>query len=263
MPCKSIKEFIIIMRIAIYSDLHLEFEPWTPPTNLNCDIVVLAGDIHIGDAGLKWASEHFDMPIIYVPGNHEFYDAELHATYELLRQTSQDLGIHLLVNNTIEIGDLYFIGATLWTDFGLLGNPIEAAYNAKRKMEDFKSIKIAINEQVRNLQPEDTINMHRQSVSFIEKSIEFNKGKRIVVVTHHSPSNNSTPPVYKGDYLSPAFSSELDSLVADENILMWIHGHTHHCVDYFLEKTRIVSNQRGYKPFETILNFSENFIVEI
>jgi Icc-related predicted phosphoesterase len=105
--------------------------------------------------------------------------------------------------------------------------------------------------------------MHRKSVSFIEKSIQQNKDKKIVVITHHSPSNNSTPPIYKGDHLSPAFSSNLESLVTHENISLWIHGHTHYCVDYMLKNTRVISNQRGYQPFETNKSFSGNFIVDI
>jgi hypothetical protein len=53
------------MKLAIYSDLHCEFETWVPPLEVShVDVVILAGDIHIGIKGLIWAREHFKQPII-------------------------------------------------------------------------------------------------------------------------------------------------------------------------------------------------------
>jgi hypothetical protein len=42
------------MRIRILSDLHLEFRRWTPP-EADADVIVLAGDIHVGIQGVEWA----------------------------------------------------------------------------------------------------------------------------------------------------------------------------------------------------------------
>jgi hypothetical protein len=42
------------MRLHILSDLHLEFEPFTPPA-VEADAVILAGDVSTGRNGLKWA----------------------------------------------------------------------------------------------------------------------------------------------------------------------------------------------------------------
>jgi hypothetical protein len=41
---------------------------------LDADVLVLAGDVHLGDKGLSWALEAIpkDLPVIYVLGNHEF-----------------------------------------------------------------------------------------------------------------------------------------------------------------------------------------------
>ena len=67
------------MRLHILNDLHIEFGVFTPPAT-DADIVVLAGDIGVGVKGLHWAAERFtDHPLIYVPGNHEFY-ASRHNT---------------------------------------------------------------------------------------------------------------------------------------------------------------------------------------
>ena len=65
------------MKIRILSDLHLEFFEWTPPP-VEADVVVLAGDIHVGVRGLEWAQARFPSTHIVYAGNHEFYGARLH-----------------------------------------------------------------------------------------------------------------------------------------------------------------------------------------
>jgi 3',5'-cyclic AMP phosphodiesterase CpdA len=63
------------MRIRIFSDLHLEATPFDPPP-VPADVVVLAGDIHNGPAGIEWARRAFTQPVVYVAGNHEPFDAD-------------------------------------------------------------------------------------------------------------------------------------------------------------------------------------------
>jgi predicted phosphodiesterase len=61
------------LRIQVLSDLHIEFEDFDADTDA-ADVVVLAGDIHVKDKGLRWAIENItDRPVIYVLENHEFY----------------------------------------------------------------------------------------------------------------------------------------------------------------------------------------------
>jgi predicted phosphodiesterase len=60
------------MRLHVLSDLHLEFgsDPKIPPTD--ADVVVLAGDIHLGREGRRWARKQFpEKPVIYVLGHTE------------------------------------------------------------------------------------------------------------------------------------------------------------------------------------------------
>ncbi len=60
------------MRIHVLSDLHLEFEGFTPP-EVSADMVVLAGDTDTGTKGIRWAAKTFpDTPVMYVLGNHEY-----------------------------------------------------------------------------------------------------------------------------------------------------------------------------------------------
>ena len=104
------------MKIRVLSDLHLEFFDWTPPP-VEADVVVLAGDIHAGVLGIPWARRQFPAaPVIYVPGNHEFYSARLQDVLVALRKESRRLGVHLLDGDEFLVDGVRFLGATLWTD---------------------------------------------------------------------------------------------------------------------------------------------------
>ena len=76
------------MKFALYSDLHLEVKPWTPP-ELDVDVVILAGDIGIHTRGLAWAGKTFEQPVIYVAGNHEYYEAQLGMLAELKKPAQE------------------------------------------------------------------------------------------------------------------------------------------------------------------------------
>ena len=66
----------MLLRIHLLSDLHLEFAPFVPQVS-SADVVVLAGDIGVGSQGMQWAKEVFDIPVLYVAGNHEYQNPEL------------------------------------------------------------------------------------------------------------------------------------------------------------------------------------------
>ena len=107
------------MRLQVFSDLHLEFGPFEPVLK-KPDVVVLAGDIHDGTAGVKWAKKSFrDCPVIYVLGNHEFYNHAMPDLIRELRREAKGSNVHVLENNAVEIGGFVFLGCSLWTDFQL------------------------------------------------------------------------------------------------------------------------------------------------
>jgi predicted phosphodiesterase len=114
------------MRLHILGDLHLEFGPAKIPAT-DADVVVLAGDIHLGREGRKWAGNQFPAkPVIYVLGNHEFYRHSLPELTETLKRETDGSQIHLLENRVVEIKGYTFLGCTLWTDFRL-SDDLEAA----------------------------------------------------------------------------------------------------------------------------------------
>jgi predicted phosphodiesterase len=250
------------LKVALYSDLHLEFQSWIPP-NVDADIIVLAGDIAISDAGMVWARSHFkNQAIVYVAGNHEFYTKKSYKLEQQLFNTAKDLDIHFLNDGQCDLFGVEFIGSTLWTDFDLFNNQVVAVYDAKA-MSDYK--KIIVKQptgQYRKLSPQDTLSSHKNSKVFLEKCFKQPHPKR-VVVTHHAPSLKSINPVFGKHYLTPCYASHLDELVENSGATYWFHGHTHYPVDYQLGKTRVMTNQRGYLPHEPAKSFNEHFIVEI
>lgn len=97
------------MKISYFSDLHIETSEYKAVSN-NADVIVLAGDIGVGETGLHWARAQFSQEIIYVLGNHEFYNTEIHACRQHLQIVAKKLGIHLLDNESIIINNVEFIG---------------------------------------------------------------------------------------------------------------------------------------------------------
>ena len=129
------------MRLHILSDLHLEFESFTPP-EVAADAVILAGDVSTGRNGLKWALKSFpERPVIYVLGNHEFYGQKVQKLIKEFQEMAQDTNVHLLENQSCTIGDVLFLGATLWTDFALNGDPVMSEVVAQTSTNDYRRIR--------------------------------------------------------------------------------------------------------------------------
>jgi Icc-related predicted phosphoesterase len=139
------------MKLHILSDLHTEFASFSAP-DTGADVVILAGDIGVGLDGIQWAASQFPkVPVIYVPGNHEYYDHDIALIDELVKHSPPN--IHVLNNDKIVLNGVRFLGSTLWTDFKLYGEGAAwfSRQRAKRSIEDFASIwKISLKSITRN-----------------------------------------------------------------------------------------------------------------
>ena len=248
------------MRLHILSDLHIEFGSFeVPPTN--ADVVIVAGDVHVGKEGLYWLRKSFpDKQVVYVMGNHEFYRQAIPALTETLQRESNGSHVHVLENSRVDIDGVTFLGCTLWTDFKITGDVLEAQAVADYGMSDFRLIRVS--PEFRRLRARDTARYHAASVAWLKTALEQSNPARTVVVTHHAPSPRSIPPYHLGSALNAAFVSDLDSVVAASGVPLWIHGHTHHCVDYTIAETRVISNQRGY-PDGPVSGFAPDLVIDI
>ena len=232
------------VRLHIFSDIHAEFADFEPP-KVNADVVVIAGDLHVGHEGRRWIRRCIpDKPVIYVLGNHEFYRHVFPNLIEELRRETAGSNIHLLENQAVEINGFSFLGCTLWSDFRITGDELIAKAIAHRGISDYE----LITKGARRLPllPDDTANAHRASLAWLKQQIADRDPAKTVIVTHHAPSRKSIPPWHVGSLLNGAFVSDLEDFIVDAAVPLWIHGHTHCCINYQVGRTRVLSNQRGY-----------------
>jgi Icc-related predicted phosphoesterase len=262
------------VRINLVSDLHLDIRgngDFTPPP-VDCDVIVVAGDAMApGTLALKKVRDLYrdlSIPLLYVPGNHDFYSThdprrpELKTTWPRQRAQMQeiatDLSITLLDDAVAEIDGVdgnrvRFVGATLWSDFS--ARPGYMSFDAAvreassaRGMNDYRTIKVDPGRSKDVLRPRDTVNAHKASRAFLERMLTTPFDGDTVVITHHAPSYRS---LLSGGLqfndLDWCYASNLESLMTGENApALWLHGHIHGNRDYVVGGTRIVANPRGY-----------------
>lgn len=248
------------MRILVMSDLHLELWRNAPKEaqeqlkalqpNLVAsrpDLVVLAGDIDVGDRAVAWAHQTFPtLPVVYVHGNHEAYGQNIDTLKsKLAAACSATSHIHFLDRGELFLGGVRFLGVTLWTDFLLLGSgsTLEAMQSAAIELNDYRRIRLAKG-GYRKIKPLDVAQWHWEDRIWLQERLEEPFDGMTVVVTHMAPSSRSIPERYRGQLLSAAFASELDALVSKADL--WVHGHIHDSMDYRLGKARVVCNPLGY-----------------
>jgi len=222
------------MKIQVMSDLHLEFAV-LEPNETDADVVVLSGDISVGDQGVLWAKSSFDKPVLYVAGNHEYYNLmfTMHEHIQLMKSESVGSKVYVLDNDVQIIGDVRFIGSTLWTDL----KDCSVLYS--------DGDRIIINDDYRHFNASVAQALFERNVRWLEEEIAKPFEGQTVVISHHAPSLQSTHPEYAGNPWNPCFSSNLEDLMGDK-VHLWVHGHTHHSFDYIVKGTRVVCNPRGY-----------------
>ena len=285
------------MKIALASDIHLEFGPLEITNTESADLLVLAGDICVAQhfkaqdkfikrymEFFKQCSEEFPQ-VIYVLGNHEHYNGDFAYTKTILADAVKPFeNIHVLDNETFVLGDVTFIGTTLWTNMN--EEDSLTLYHMKSMMNDFRCVKNSDRPTYRTVplyqkddedryvlddngnyipvgskqkaepsrfSPEDAVIEHRKALDYINAVISGRDKDKFVVVGHHLQSHKSVHERWKKDtIMNGGFASHLDDFIAYRpQIRLWIHGHTHDDFDYEISGTRVVCNPRGYIGHES------------
>lgn len=230
------------MKLHVVSDLHLEHDPnWRLPQT-DADVLVLAGDIAPGLRGMG-AFFKLGKPVLYVPGNHEYYGENVPGLLAAMRLYAKPSGITIVDNEEVVIDGVRFLGSTLWTDFALYGadkRDQSIAY-ADKHLNDYITIR---NGQGGWLTARQTMDMHAKAVAWLGRKLAEPFDGTTVVITHHAPHPNSVHARFSGHLLNSAFVSNLTPLMGKAPL--WIHGHTHNCFDYAVAGTRVVANPKGY-----------------
>ena len=251
------------MKIRIISDLHMDLlnsnDSYELPV-VKADILVLAGDINTGTKADMFILEQLKFnDVIYIMGNHEGYGQVLsdlvqkfygETTAKINRQASEKGykgSLYFLENTAVEIKGIRFLGTTLWSDFD--NESPKAMADALNLTNDYQFIKNytsdLYNAQIGNILPEQTIQLHKKSMAFLEKQFNQAYNEKTVVVSHHLPSFKSLDEKKKNKPYSWSYASNLDKFVAQSKAKLWIHGHSHTSNDYMIGDTRIVCNPRG------------------
>ena len=237
------------MRLQIVSDIHLDVSAVAPPVLApNVDAVIVAGDLCEGiGRGMTWLRRHLGalVPIVMVAGNHEYYARVRSDEQAAGRMAARIHAIQFLDDAIAIIGGVRFIGSTLWADYALFGadRREEMMAFAARRMMDHRRI---LEAPGRFITPSDQLALHRQCRAFVESRLAEPHVGPTVVVTHHGPHPLSLADRYRDDLLSPAFISDLSSLIDRYQPALWVHGHTHAGFDYRVGATRIICNPHGY-----------------
>lgn len=184
-------------------------------------------------------------------GNHEWYAHRemFNVADETIRarEIADELGIHLLIDEAVEIDGVRFLGSSLWTDYDLYGTRRPSMDVAAAMMNDHRFIFPQAGSGP--LRPQQAFEWHQASTNWLAEQLQpATFDGPTVVVTHHLPHPGSIAPQFVGDSLNPAFCSDLTWLVERSGAELWVHGHTHSSFDYEVGRTRIVCNPKGYGP---------------
>ena len=261
------------MRFALGSDLHLEHNvdhcPWE--NTGNADVLILAGDIcdltnirydtlNILEPSkrvletIQWfrnISKEFPL-VLWVFGNHEYYEGDLSLARIEYQHFLDHLGIgniHILDRESYKTGDIEIVGSTLWTNFK--NRDPQVMWDCQRGMSDYRYITI----DGRRLTAEDIADVHDRHLDYIKTKIS-QTNHNLVIVTHHQPTWYKVRIEHGMGTINHAYYSEFSDLILDntDRIPYWFSGHTHTNRDDYLEKTRLVTNCRGYYGYETMAN---------
>ena len=233
-----------MVRIWAASDLHTNAAPWSPQSPPH-DLLVVAGDLSDGPDEVKSELVRLhrltQKRVLFVPGNHDFLLARL-RTGEF-----DDLPEEIVVlegGRSVILHGVRFVGATLWTDFGLTNTEFASQRWAIAAMPEYAATRHG--ELDRFIRPIDTADAHEGDRAAIELALSQPYEGKTVVVTHHAPSGRSLPECQRGDVSGAAFASDLEAIIERYQPDLWIHGHIHEPADYNIGRTRILSNARGY-----------------
>jgi Icc-related predicted phosphoesterase len=264
------------MKIALVSDVHLEFGDLDFENDSGADVLILGGDICVATdmaqrdpyntMGEQYRSNRFHdffqrcsdrFPhVIFIVGNHEHYHGDFAKTVPHFKDVLGYLpNLHILEKETFVLDDITFIGGTLWTDMNKRDN--RTLHDISRMMNDFRCVDNSAKTEDHRGWPgrfttTDAANDHDAMVAFIDQTIAANPAGKYVVVGHHSPSRLSTHPKYQHQFImNGGYSSSLDDFIQDRpQIKLWTHGHTHEDFDYMIAGCRILCNPRGYINYE-------------
>ena len=258
------------MKIALASDLHVEFGDIDLVNTGAADLLILAGDICMlkdldkqserGDTARNFflrVSQAWPKTL-YVMGNHEHYSGDFAKgteRFRTFRATHHIANITLLDKESVVIDGYDFHGGTLWTDFNDMDTM--TMHNSATAMNDYQGVKNTDDTVSWKFLPKHALRDHQRMRNYLQMVMDTyrdagREDNRVVVITHHAPSKSSIHEKYAHDTLMNGnFYTDMDEFIlANPQIQLWVHGHMHDPFDYGIGGTRVVCNPRGYVQYE-------------
>ncbi len=242
------------MKIKLFSDIHIEFGNAHMIddlfSNINVDAFIVPGDLANQEMIVKVLHEIDKMvqvPVIFVPGNHEYYGSQKSYVDHLLKNEKFD-HIKILIEDVFEYKDIVFLGSTGWWDNITL-------YHTNA-LNDFRVIYDIISN-------DNGMAWGRCSKDFFKTNLEKYQDRKVVCVSHNMPSHKCIHPIYSTSKINECFANHWDNLIIDNKPLYWFCGHTHDSINMVIDKTNIICNPYGYYLRQTNTDWKDNFIINI
>jgi hypothetical protein len=264
------------VRIQLLSDLHLEAHPhFVPLPAPDADVLVLAGDVGSYQGGSQLTDADFGLarfsprhgwpvPVLFVPGNHEYDAQDFDQAHTRLRETCERLGIvflerdvvssvQLLANSRASQQPVRFIGTTLWSDFDALALGPPAATSTSQLLQlrekafraaNFYLRKAGTSRHGQAMLAEQVREQALVCQAWLREALATPFEGQTVVITHFAPSLQSADPRYGLAPGTAGFCNALDALLPQARL--WLHGHLHCPSDYVKHGCRVVANPLGY-----------------
>jgi hypothetical protein len=271
------------VKIQLMSDLHLESHPhYQPRPAPGAQLLVLAGDVGSYQRGSRLQGNDFGLerfsprhgwpvPVLYVPGNHEYDSLDFDETHERLRACCDRLGITWLEREVRVLDGIRFVGTTLWADFDALAlAPGQPAPDTTRLLQSRHKAYRAANYYLhkaaaqRHGEPMLADGWREQALvcqQWLREALAQPFDGRTVVVTHFAPSLRSADPRYGLAPGTAGFCNSLDDLLPLAD--WWLHGHLHCQHDYRVGRCRVIANTLGYASKGEQDGFREEFVLDL
>lgn len=273
------------MNLQLFSDLHLEADPgFTATPAADADLLVLAGDVgsyqtrRDGSAMDEpdWGLQRFSplpqyagwpVPVLFVPGNHEYDNLDWDDAHAGLRRACDRLGIGWLEREAVVLKGVRFVGTTLWSDYDALVPPGSTETERLRQREkafraaNFYLHKMAGQRAGALFDAAAMRELALQCQDWLRAELAKPHAGPTVVVTHFAPTLHSADPRYGLTPGTAGFCNALDDLLPLADL--WLHGHLHCPTDLQIGRCRLVANPLGYARKDEQAGFRPRLTVHV
>ncbi|GAB1315610.1 Calcineurin-like phosphoesterase domain-containing protein [Madurella fahalii] len=289
-----------MVAFQILSDLHLEvikeydsftIVPRAPYLALLGDIGAVGGGERHRDefAGFLLRQLARFRAVFFVLGNHEPYRTDWAAARAFLAEVSSSLARQRREQEEATaaageeegaaktLGELVVLDRTRYDIDGEGGDKVAVLgctlFSRIREGQEMEVVGYGLNDfhVIAGWTAAEHSRQHAEDVRWLNERVAEveaeGKGRKVVIFTHHSPSDDvrATDPKHAGSKLAAGFRTDLkgEKCWTSEVVKLWAFGHTHYNCDFVDDAgVRVYSNQRGY-VFAQAEGFDGERVVEV